>query len=85
MADIALRTDVHEPSDACAAVHCWGHDVDEDSEGAWRVCFECKHAYRSPDELQREWVANAPPDLPDRETPPPVERIYFCPLCMHDW
>ena len=37
-----LRIDEHEPSDACADVHCWSHGVDEFPEGAWRVCFECR-------------------------------------------
>jgi len=86
MADITPDlVNPHEPSEACGDTHCWSHDVDESDAGAWRVCFECRHVYQSPEELQREWTENAPPDLPDRETPPAVERIYFCPLCLHDW
>ena len=75
----------HEPSGACGGLHCYSHGVDEPGDGAFRICFECGHAYRTPEEIQREWTANAPPDLPDRETPPPVEQIYFCGLCLHDW
>lgn len=74
-------------SDTLRAVktHCYMHHSDESPEGAWRICGECFHVYRSPEDLQREWTDNAPPDLPGRETPPPVENIYFCPLCVHDW
>lgn len=74
----------HEPSAACGDTHCYSHDVDESDVSAYRRCGECGHVYRSPEELQREWTENAPPDLPDR-TPPPVEDIYFCCLCLHDW
>lgn len=74
----------HEPSAACGDMHCHSHYVDEPADGAWRVCFECGHVYRSPEELQREWTENAPPDMRD-EPAPPVEQIYFCPLCVHDW
>lgn len=74
----------HEPSRACGDTHCYSHGTDEAAEGGWRVCFECKHVYRTAEELQREWAANAPPDIRGRPAPP-VEQIYFCPLCMHDW
>ena len=85
MADIAPDlVNQHEPSGECGDLHCYSHDLDEPDEGAWRACFECKHVYRSPEELQREWTQNAPPDLAGL-APPPVEDIYFCPLCMHDW
>ena len=75
----------HEPSEECGDTHCYSHGVDESDVGMWRACLECRHVYRSPEELRREWTDNAPPDLPDRDTPPPVEQIYFCPLCLHDW
>jgi hypothetical protein len=75
----------HEPTEACFGWHCHDHRIDEVSESAYRRCIECGHLYLTPEELQREWTANAPPDMPDRETPPAVERIYFCPLCMHDF
>ena len=85
MADIAPDLiNPHEPSELCGDTHCWSHDLDEPGAGAWRICFECKHVYRSPEELQREWKDNAPPDLRG-EPAPPVDKIYFCPLCMHDW
>jgi prevent-host-death family protein len=51
----------------------------------FQICIECRHVYRTPEDLQHEWTANAPPDLPGRETPPPAGKIYFCPLCQHDF
>jgi hypothetical protein len=75
----------HDPSPACDETHCWSHGIDEPGEGAYRRCFECGHVYRSAEELQREWVANAPPDLADPGKLPPAEEIFFCSLCGHDW
>lgn len=50
---------VHEPTDACnrlrGSVHCWIHNVDEPYKGAYRVCFECKHVYRTARELRRDY------------------------------
>lgn len=74
----------HEPGPMCGDMHCHIHHVDEIAGGAYRVCGECGHVYRTAEDLQREWAENAPPDLPDR-TVPPVEQIHFCPLCAHDW
>ena len=78
-------TSPHAPAAGCEDRHCYAHDADEEPAGAWRVCGECFHVFAGPADLQREWAANAPPDLPGRETAPPVEMIYFCPLCAHDW
>ena len=74
----------HDPGPECGDTHCYSHGVDESDAGAYRVCFECKHVYRSPEELQREWTENAPPDLRD-EPAPPADEIGFCPLCLHSW
>jgi len=60
----------HELSGACAGLHCYSHDVDEADDPVWRACMECWHVYRSPGELQREWAANAPPDITDRTRRP---------------
>lgn len=75
---------VHEPGPMCGGLHCWSHGLDEPGDGAWRRCFECGHVYMTAEDLQREWTANAPPDLPDR-TAPPAEEIHFCCLCLHDF
>lgn len=75
----------HDPGPGCGGTHCHIHHLDEPDDGAYRRCLECGHVYRSAEDLQRQWTANAPPDLADRDTPPPVEQIRFCPLCLHNW
>lgn len=77
----------HEPTEACAAVHCWWHNADEPSEGAYRVCFECRHTYPTAEALRQAWTeevgpAYAPGPAP---APPPADEILACPLCSHDW
>ena len=72
----------HEPGPECGDTHCWSHGVDESDAGAWRVCFECGHVYRTPEELRREWTASAPPEMRDLDAPPAGD-IDFCALCMH--
>ncbi len=77
---------LHNPSPACGGMHCFSHHLDEPDEGAYRRCLECRHVYQAAEDLQRAWMASAPPAilLLDEETPP-VEEIFFCPLCLHDW
>ena len=75
----------HNPSSACGGTHCSSHHLDEPDDGAYRRCLECGHVYRTAEDLQRAWMANAPPDLADLEKLPPAEEIFFCPLCLHDW
>jgi hypothetical protein len=73
--------------------HCHWHDEDERSLPSYRICFECSHVYRSPEELQREWLENYPEDPEGKwgsptlrpALAPPVDGIYFCPLCFHDF
>jgi hypothetical protein len=77
-------TEPHDPTEACADVHCYFHGVDEPGTG-YRTCLECKHLYRTVQELQAEWQANVPSPLPDISGPPPPEEIHFCPLCAHDF
>ncbi|MBX6386537.1 MAG: hypothetical protein IRZ07_26775 [Microbispora sp.] len=47
-----MNTSQHAPTDACHGVHCYAHHVDEPDAGAYRVCLECGHAYRTPGELR---------------------------------
>ncbi len=75
---------LHEPSQACGGTHCWTHDVDEPDEGAYRRCLECGHVYQTAEDLQRQWTANAPRFVTPGAVPP-VEQIFFCPICAHDW
>lgn len=84
----ASSSDEQVYSIAFGTMRSWATDLADLADrlaGAHRICTECRHVYRTPEDLQREWTANAPPDLPARETPPAAEQIYFCPLCQHDF
>jgi len=80
---VAFQSTVHQVTGSCAAVHCYSHDVDEPGL-AYRRCFECGHLYRDLGELQREWLAGAPPDMKGDPVPPESE-LCFCPLCLHNF
>lgn len=83
MSEPALRTDEHPPSEACAAWHCWEHEVDEADEPCHIACLECRHVFRTAGELLEADRRRAA----DMKTPPPVsvEEITCCPFCFHDW
>ncbi len=84
----------HEPSRACDNLHCYVHHVDELFD-AFRVCFECKHAYRTERELidtfnavmtQADAEAAANGWAPLEFVPvDDAEQIFFCPFCTHDF
>lgn len=44
---LTLDTTQHEPTNACADHHCYSHHIDEPADGAYLVCFECGHVYRT--------------------------------------
>ncbi len=59
----------HEPSEWCADVHCYSHSVDEDTTGAYIVCFECGHVYKTRRSLtwayrKEFWRVSSPHSLP---------------------
>lgn len=59
--------------------HCWWHHTDENPEGAYRVCGECFHVWRTADDLEyacRE--VNGGRHVP-------AEKIDACPECCHDF
>jgi hypothetical protein len=89
MADVAPDlVNPHEPSEACGDTHCYWHHVDESDVGAYRVCFECKHVYRTAENLRQAWATEIAPDLRDHgpdPDPPPAEEIWGCPYCAHDF
>ena len=82
-------TNPHEPSKACGDTHCYMHNLDEPSTGAFRVCGECGHVYRTAEDLRMAWTDTAAdgwaPEVPTSAGAPPAEQIYACPLCCHDW
>lgn len=87
-------TEPHPVADSCAADHCHWHGTDEPAEGAYRVCFECSHAYRTAqDLLAAHNAAMAEMAKASRSFPPTWEHIpetdagqvFSCPFCIHDW
>ncbi|HEU4422104.1 MAG TPA: hypothetical protein VFR67_06135 [Pilimelia sp.] len=49
------RLDEHDPTDRCALIHCYAHDIDEPGHG-YLTCPECGHLYRTPSELRRAYL-----------------------------
>lgn len=62
-------------------ISCWFHGLEPIPDDVYRVCLECGHAW------MREALEAAHHELgddPDAE-PTPAERIWSCPLCIHDF
>lgn len=89
MADIAPDlVNPHEPGPLCGDTHCYSHGVDESAEGGYyRICMECKHVYRTAEDLRLAWAEEVAPAYAPRAAPPtpPAGEILACPLCCHDW
>lgn len=78
---------------------CLVHGVTEPDEGAWLVCFECGHVYRTPRDLRRDYrreywrvasMEGAYPAIPLRwrlwrAATVRASRVTFCPHCIHDF
>lgn len=87
----------HSPTDACASDHCYYHHEDEPVHDGdyYHICYECKHAFRTPEELLAaenqlrlaiasdpyDWHGGPVPYMP--ETDP--GKVFSCPLCNHDF
>jgi hypothetical protein len=54
-ADDKALPESHQVTDACYPVHCHSCDLDEPADGAYIVCGECGHVYRTRRALRREW------------------------------
>lgn len=94
-----IRTYQHEPTDACADMHCHWHNVDEDDTGAYVVCLECGHVYPTKRALRSAYRRQVAPwrgrvftsDVPSWRLwwrwlfPPRAGRIWFCQVCSHDF
>lgn len=66
--------------------HCTWHDAHEPAEGAYRLCLECGHAFRTAEELQTTYVDNAPAETRSLAAGlVPASEISFCPHCLHDF
>jgi hypothetical protein len=72
------------PPETCygSAIHCYWDNADEPG-GAFRVCFECHHAYLSAADLLA--AHNAVLAGMGLEAEGDVERVGICPACCHDW
>ena len=82
MADTATP-DVHGLEDCQApGYHCYWHDVDEPGD-AYRVCFECHHAYLSAADLLAEHNKVLASLGMEPETD--VEQVFCCPCCTHNF
>lgn len=83
----------HEPTDACADVHCYSCHLDESGAG-YIVCLECGHIYRTARDLRRAYrreVLRRPGfGAPRwwriwRALTVRASRITFCQECIHDF
>ena len=78
----------HEPTDNCWIWHCWSHDRDEFVVKPYRHCFECGHHYATGRDLRREYLAALQPSTVVVRLIAALTltgRIWFCPICAHDW
>jgi hypothetical protein len=66
--------------------HCIIHDDDEpDLPGDYRVCGECRHVFRTPEELvavESEKFGDYNRTVVGGEVQPPM---WSCPHCAHDF
>jgi hypothetical protein len=65
--------------------HCLIHLVDEPDEPNYRICGECRHVFRTVEELVNEERENyrwSTVTVVDGHEEPPM---YACPLCTHDF
>lgn len=64
--------------------HCWFHHADENPDGAFIVCGECWHVYRTAADLEVAYERaiaemGLPPHYKD------AADIFFCQECIHDF
>lgn len=68
-------------------VYCYSHEAWEshNPETAYQQCFECKHVFKTPEEL--EAAEKALRERESRYTNPniPAAVIFACPYCLHDF
>jgi hypothetical protein len=66
------------------AGYCYIHDVVEPDQEDGIRCFECKHEYKSEEELVREFNKAMRSFIADRDDAVTLKDVPFCPLCLHD-
>jgi hypothetical protein len=77
----------HNPTEFCHDMHYYAHDLDEPMlPGDYRVCLECRHVYRTPQELEEAYdLAMASFTENGVKVLPPAGGIDCCPYCGHDF
>jgi hypothetical protein len=72
--------------------HCAIHHVDEPTDGAFRVCFECGHVFATPGDLVEAdyWAQLAASSDENHDVeflPEPLsgDEIDVCPECAHNF
>lgn len=77
--------DLHDVDERCVDVHCAFHHVDERGP-AHIVCPECWHRYATARDLRRMYRRCMAGVMPWwRLVLVRASRLYFCPLCAHDF
>lgn len=86
-----LDMSAHVARDDCEDRHCEWHQVDESAVGAYRICGECGHVFKTPAALiqayelvgrrSRRHVVGAVDDYPLHGIA--ASTIEDCPLCGH--
>lgn len=69
-------------------VYCvWHEELEEYDECTYRLCGECGHVYQTPGDLLRIWRREADQYGWSwvRRWTRSANKIYFCPLCLHDF
>jgi hypothetical protein len=67
---------------------CFGHSRHENPAGAYQVCGECGHVYRSERDLVVLDADSRRPYTPGGAEPTPArsgEHVQTCPVCLHDF
>lgn len=77
-------TTEHEPTDRCAGQHCYSHHIDEPATGAYIVCFECGHVYRTAFELWWQHLRQAA-RLARRDLRHPLNPPWWTELDIPKW
>lgn len=78
-------TNCHGHEGDCGYSDCFWHGP-ESLADAFKVCFECDHVYRAEKDLRRTYRQGAPTVMTwIRAVFIDTDKIYFCPLCLHDF
>ena len=82
---IAGPITAEHPIEECygSRLHCWSCNLDETDAPAYRACLECKHVFRTAEELLAGHNEHLAEFGGEPETDP--AKVFCCPLCIHDF